>query len=1026
MTAAPHEPRASQATREHEPASPEPEPRAPSRGTPSHEHETEPTESRTSQSPESSSPELDSPEPSSLRSRASPHGSLSHDLESTHESQPSESRTSRPHESPSRDLESTQEQQSDASRPPGSPSESRAVRVRLPRRRRLVAEVIQSSAMDCGPATLKCLLDSHGLAVSYGRLREACQTDVDGTSIDTIEEVAVALGLDAEQVMVPPDHLFEPAAAALPAVAVVLSPGGLTHFVVIWSCFAGLVQVMDPAVGRRFVAREELQRELFVHRMPVPAADLREWIGSDEFTAPLRVRARALGVGRAGLDVWLAAAAADPGFLGFARVDAAVRLAASLARAGALARGAECERFVARLIADSEGLAGEALFAVLPEQFFTAAPGPDDDTALLRGAVLVRVRGVRPDAPALHLEDLSQSTLSPDLVAALTEPQISPLRQLFALVRADGLALPAVIAAGLFAAAAVVVAEALVLRAMLDVGERIGVGEQRLGAAAAILAFFVAVLALELPLAAGVRRVGRRLGARLRIAFLTQIPRLGDRYLASRPISDMAERCHRGHVLRHLPDVTARIVRGGFELLFTALALIWLDPGGAPWIVLTAAAVLVLPLALQPVMTERDLKARSHGGALGRFYLDALLGLTAIRTHAAERSLLREHESLLVEWSRAQRELFRVQVVAVGLSAALGMILAAVLWGAYVTRHPEPAGALLLLYWALSLPAIGDHVAAAAFEVPALRAAALRLLEPLHTAADAPEPVAGTEPWPGAGGVTLSFGQVSAVAGGHPILQALDLEVAAGEHVAVVGASGAGKSSLLGLLLGWHRPAAGELRVDGRPLDEAALASLRRVIAWVDPAVQLWNQTLLHNLHYGSAARHHRLPAALELADLSPVLERLPDGLQSLLGEGGGLVSGGEGQRVRLGRALLRDEPRLVLLDEPFRGLDRGAREAMLARARAHWRGATLLCVTHDIDAALAFDRVLVIDGGRLVEEGAPSDLSSRTDSKFAALLRAETELRAEGWSDPRWRRLRMRAGRLEAETGAPAEEAAT
>ncbi|PCC71200.1 ATP-binding cassette, subfamily B [Nannocystis exedens] len=882
-----------------------------------------------------------------------------------------------------------------------------------PRRRRLVAEVIQSSAMDCGPATLKCLLESHGLSVSYGRLREACQTDVDGTSIDTMEDVAVQLGLEAEQIMCPPDHVFTAEAAALPAIAVVLSPGGLTHFVVVWSCVAGLVQLMDPAVGRRFVSREALQRELFVHRMPVPREDLREWLGGDEFTGPLRRRARALKLARARVDAWLAAGAADPGILGLARLDAAVRLAESLARARALARGGEAERFVAGLLAASEGLTGDALHAVLPEQFFTAAPGPDDDTALLRGAVLVRVRGVRADAPALHRADLSQSTLSPDLVAALTEPQISPLRQLFALVRADGLALPAVLAVGLVTAAAVVVAEALVLRALLDVGERIGVGEQRLGAAAAILAFFVAVLALELPLAAGVRRVGRRLGARLRVAFLTQIPRLGDRYLASRPISDMAERCHRGHVLRHLPDVAARLVRGGFELVFTALALIWLDPGGAPWIVLTAVVVLALPLALQPVMTERDLKVRSHGGALGRFYLDALLGLTAIRTHAAERSLLREHEALLVEWSRAQRSLFRVQVVAVGLSAALGMLLAAVLWDTYVTRHPEPAGALLLLYWALSLPAIGDHVAAAAFEIPALRAAALRLLEPLHTAPDGPEPVMRAEPWSGSGGVALSFEQVSAVAGGHPILQELDLQIGPGEHVAVVGASGAGKSSLLGLLLGWHRPASGHLAVDGRSLDEPALAALRRVTAWVDPAVQLWNQSLLHNLHYGSEAQHHRLPQALELADLGPVLERLPDGLQSILGEGGGLVSGGEGQRVRLGRALLRDDPRLVLLDEPFRGLDRHARAALLARARERWRGSTLLCVTHDIAAALGFDRVLVIDGGRLVEEGVPKDLVDRPDSRFAALLRAETELRADGWSDPRWRKLRVDGGRL-------------
>ena len=85
----------------------------------------------------------------------------------------------------------------------------------------LAAEVVQTSAMDCGPAALKCLLEGFGIRVSYGRLREACQTDVDGTSIDTIEEAAVQLGLEAEQVMVPVDHLFLPAARALPALVVV-------------------------------------------------------------------------------------------------------------------------------------------------------------------------------------------------------------------------------------------------------------------------------------------------------------------------------------------------------------------------------------------------------------------------------------------------------------------------------------------------------------------------------------------------------------------------------------------------------------------------------------------------------------------------------------------------------------------------------------------------------------------------------------------------------------------------------------
>src|SRR5256712_13517144 len=91
-------------------------------------------------------------------------------------------------------------------------------------RRFFAPEVIQTSAMDCGPASLKCLLEGFGISVSYGRLREACQTDVDGTSIDTLEEVAVQLGLAAEQILVPVDHVLLPEARTFPAIVGIRPP----------------------------------------------------------------------------------------------------------------------------------------------------------------------------------------------------------------------------------------------------------------------------------------------------------------------------------------------------------------------------------------------------------------------------------------------------------------------------------------------------------------------------------------------------------------------------------------------------------------------------------------------------------------------------------------------------------------------------------------------------------------------------------------------------------------------------------
>ena len=159
-----------------------------------------------------------------------------------------------------------------------------------PDQRFLAEEVVQTSAMDCGPAALKSILEGFGISASYGRLREACQTDVDGTSIDTLEDIAIQLGLQAEQVMLPADHLVLAEAEALPAIVVVRLPNGLTHFLVVWGRVGNFLQVMDPATGRRWPTWKEFQNELYLHTFPVPLEAWRAWAGSDGLLKPLRRR----------------------------------------------------------------------------------------------------------------------------------------------------------------------------------------------------------------------------------------------------------------------------------------------------------------------------------------------------------------------------------------------------------------------------------------------------------------------------------------------------------------------------------------------------------------------------------------------------------------------------------------------------------------------------------------------------------------------------------------------------------------
>jgi ATP-binding cassette subfamily B protein len=264
------------------------------------------------------------------------------------------------------------------------------------------------------------------------------------------------------------------------------------------------------------------------------------------------------------------------------------------------------------------------------------------------------------------------------------------------------------------------------------------------------------------------------------------------------------------------------------------------------------------------------------------------------------------------------------------------------------------------------------------------------------------------------GGRGLSWQSVTVRAAGHVILEGIDLEIAPGSQVAIVGPSGAGKSTLIGTLLGWHRPSLGRVLVDGEPLSGERLQALRQATAWVDPAVQIWNRSLLDNLRYG-AEDDLSLPIdqAIRQADLVAVLRKLPQGLQTLLGEGGGLVSGGEGQRVRLARALVRPGVRLALFDEPFRGLDRGQRRELLARSRQLFAGITFLCVTHDVGETLDFERVLVIENGRVVEDGAPAALAAQPGSRYGELLAAERDVRSGMWGSAVWRRLVMDRGRL-------------
>jgi ABC-type bacteriocin/lantibiotic exporter with double-glycine peptidase domain len=926
-----------------------------------------------------------------------------------------------------------------------------------PPRRFLAPEVIQTSAMDCGPAALKCLLEGFGVSVGYGRLREACQTSVDGTSIDTLEALALGLGLEAEQVMMPVDHLLLEESDALPAIVVLRLASGLTHFVVVWRVHGSFVQVMDPARGRRWVRQAAFLREVFVHSLAIAAPAFREWAASEGFTRPLARRLGRLGLERGDREALIARALEDPDWGSLAALDRAVRTVAALVASGALARGTEARRLIDTLASEPTdvGAAGQAP-AAGPSIYATATAAPPaedgEPQVSIRGAVLLRVAGVK------QLDAAARAALPIELRAAVDEPRARAGAELGPLLARDGRWRWGALAAGVALTALGAIAEALLFRTLIDLASGRGggavarvlaklSGRPVIGQGALFVTIglvLVALLALELPLAGGLRGAGRRLEERLRRLILRKIPRLPDRYFQSRPVSDLAERAHALHRLRVLPTLGADLARTALEIAVIAAGLCWLDPRDAPLVIGMAAAMLLIPFLAEPAVAERDLRMRNHAGALGRFYLDGLLGLTAVRTHGAEPALAREHRDRLREWLRAARGALVAALTAEAVQSLVGFGLAVWLLLDFFGRRATGAGtvtdagtALLVVYWALSLPALGQELALLAQQIPAQRNLTLRLIEPLGAPEegapegaaressagaqpDDPAPLPSSPVSPAASGpAAIRLHDVRVVAGGRQILEIDTLSIAAGEQLAIVGASGAGKSSLVGLLLGWYRPASGAVEVDGQPLDGAALAALRRRTVWVDPSVYLWNRSLAENLAFGSAETAEAakgfdgLAAVVEDADLDAVVRGLPAGLDTPLGEAGGLVSGGEGQRVRFGRGLLRQAPRLVILDEPFRGLSRGQRAQLLSRARARWSSATLICVTHDIQETESFPRVLVVADGRIAEDGGPSELLARADSRYRALADAERRVMAASWSAAVWRRVRLEGGRV-------------
>lgn len=231
-------------------------------------------------------------------------------------------------------------------------------------------------------------------------------------------------------------------------------------------------------------------------------------------------------------------------------------------------------------------------------------------------------------------------------------------------------------------------------------------------------------------------------------------------------------------------------------------------------------------------------------------------------------------------------------------------------------------------------------------------------------------------------------------AGAPPALRVEQLEIAAGERIAILGRNGAGKSTLLQALAGMAEPATGEVMVDGVRLSHIDPADVRRDVSLMGQNARLFHGSLRDNLLLGAPdASDEELLSALEISGAGDVVQKLPDGLDHMIQEGGLGLSGGQRQTLLLARLLVR-QPRVLLLDEPTASFDEVAEKRFIQRLGPWLQGRTLIVATHRQSILSLVDRIIVVDNGRILRDGTKQQILGRLSQSAAA--RAENSARSE------------------------------